>query len=341
MILTPKQIYDLSHMNVAAQNIDFGQLLSDIIEQNGEPINEAKSFAMSNMNVAAQNVQLGTLLNNIMNQNGSALTEKQIYDLNNMNVAAQNVQLGTLLNDMMNADNYEKGGKLNPLADVAQYPTVYNNFKGKDMYIVIDGGTYIDESLNLPNQAQNDENPPLLHITVQNAEFSGATVSGKNIYVTNVKELIIRNCKFIDNNISDYAVDVNLCTIQDAEITIEDCIFINTGIKSAIKIAQRMGDTDHPTDITVKQPATISKVIIDDCYFDHNVVDLTIGTTPKGDDTLANTSTGNYPVYVYRNQTKMTMAMPYLVDKDCVVPKFVLSEETNYYKSNDGKVTFN
>lgn len=266
-----------------------------------------------------------------------SFTDKQIYDLNNMNVAAQNVELGQYLQDLSNIDNIQHGGKLNPFKDTSSYKENYDAYKGKDMYIAIDGGEYTDGALDIPNMSQNDENPPKLHLTITNAKFNGATASGKNIYVTNAQELIIKNCVFQNNDVSDYAVDVNLCTIQDAVIIIENCSFIKTGTKAAVKISQRKGETDHPDDITVTTPATIASVTIKNCSFDGNVVDYNCGTTPKGEDTNANLTTGHYPMYIESNVTDMRIAMPYLVDKDVDAPVFVAKAGDNYYKSPDGE----
>lgn len=101
-----------------------------------------------------------------------SFTDKQIYDLNNMNVAAQNVELGQYLQDLSNIDNIQHGGKLNPFKDISSYKENYDAYKGKDMYIAIDGGEYTDSALDIPNTSQNDENPPKLHLTVTNANLT-------------------------------------------------------------------------------------------------------------------------------------------------------------------------
>ena len=77
--------------------------------------------------------------------------------------------------------------------------------------------------------------------------------------------MLLENDQFIGSTISDYGVDVNLCTIQDSNIQIKNCTFSNTGTKAALKISQRKGSTDHPTDITVTTPATIENVLIERC----------------------------------------------------------------------------
>ena len=113
---------------------------------------------------------------------------------------------------------------------------------------------------------------------------------------------------------------------------------VKTGTKAAVKISQRKGETDHPDDITVTTPATIASVTIKNCSFDGNVVDYNCGTTPKGEDTNANLTTGHYPMYIESNATDVRIAMPYLVNKGVDAPVFTAKAGENYYKSPDGEI---
>ena len=205
--------------------------------------------------------------------------------------------------------------------DVDTYVSETNtgNFDGKDVVLNIDGQSYTNQSIGL-SQQQNRENPPKLHLNVTNTTFDGATELGKQIYVTNIQSMTLDNCEFKNNSVSDYGVDVNLCTIQNSNIEIKNCKFESTGVKAALKISQRKGSTDHPTDITVTTPATIENVLIENCSFSGNVRDYNVGTTPKGDDVAANTTTGAYPVTISNCTTNVVVAEPYLVDKDADVP---------------------
>lgn len=188
-------------------------------------------------------------------------------------------------------------------------------YKGLDVFLYINNKNFKNKSLDIVN-VQNVINPPKLHLYITNCNFDGGTVSGKQIYITNAQELVIDNCKFTNNTVSDYGVDVNLCSIQGSVIIIKNSIFDNVGTKSAIKISARKGETDHPDDITVSTPATINTVTISKCSFVNNVNDYTIGTTPKGEDTEANTTSGYYKVKLSANLTDINIKEPYLYKKD-------------------------
>lgn len=210
------------------------------------------------------------------------------------------------------------------------------SYDGKDVALKIDGQSFSNESL-ATSQFQNSENPPKLHMTVTNCTFDGATEHGKQIYITNAQSLYLENCEFKNNSVSDYGVDVNLCTIQNSNIQIKNCKFESTGTKAALKISQRKGSTDHPDDITVTTPATISNVLLDGCSFTGNVRDYNIGTTPKGEDTEANTTTGAYPVTITGCTTDVVVAEPYLVGKDEEVPLTTIPSGETKSKTASGQ----
>lgn len=226
----------------------------------------------------------------------------------------------------------------NPFTSVEEYNSYLssNPSNGEDLYVSITGET-VSSSLGLSNQ-QNVENPPKLHLNVSDTNFNGSTASGKQIYVTNIVEMNLNNCTFHENDISDYGLDVNLCSVKDTVINIKNCTFDKTGQKSAIKISTRKGATDHPTDITVTEPATIEKVTIEGCSFSGNVCDYTIGTTPKGEDVDANTTTGAYAVMITNNLTDVKVKEPYMVGKDQIVPETIISAMTTREKTADGTI---
>lgn len=233
----------------------------------------------------------------------------------------------------------DKGHSANyPFESVKEYNDYLksNPSNGIDLYLNIDGQT-LDAPLGLSNQ-QNVENPPKLHLNVSNTNFNGSTEFGKQIYVTNIVEMNLDNCNFAENTVSDYGLDVNLCSVKDSVISIKNSTFTKTGQKSAIKISMRKGDTDHPTDITVTEPATISHVTIEGCSFEGNVCDYTIGTTPKGEDTDANTSTGAYAVTITNNLTDVKVKEPYMVDKDAIVPETIVTAMTTREKTAEGTI---
>ena len=218
------------------------------------------------------------------------------------------------------------------------YNEVDSAYNGKDVFLTISDKEFHNESLGIAN-VQNVVNPPKLHLTVKNCRFDGGTSGYKQIYITNAQELNIDNCVFENNTVSDYGVDVNLCSIKGALINIKNSTFDNTGTKSAIKISARKGETDNPTDITVKTPATISKVTISNCAFANNVNDYTIGTTPKGNDTDANTTTGNYAVELNKNITDLQVKEPYLYDKDVTVNPVIVKEGRTLVKEPNQSLT--
>ena len=176
------------------------------------------------------------------------------------------------------------------------------------------------------------ENPPRLYISLKGCTFNSANKGSKQIYLTNCKELILENCIFENNDISDYGLDVNLCGVLGANIRISNCVFKNNGTKSAISIKQRRGPTDHPTDITNSQ-GTIASVLIEECSFEGNIIDMKVGTSPKGEDTEANTSTGNYPLIIRNNNTDMKIQLTYLAGKD-EIPQEIIIKAKEYKSFN-------
>ena len=58
--------------------------------------------------------------------------------------------------------------------------------------------------------------------------------------------------------------------------------------------------------------------------FPETATGYTKGTTPKGEDTAANTSTGNYTVIFDNNLTNINYKEPYNYDKDIEVPTIII-----------------
>lgn len=299
-------------MNVAAQRIQLGTILHKILNNNYDtPLSEKESKYITNMNVSAQDTKLADIVNKVINKENVQMSDKDINKLNNMNVAAQRAMLGTLLSLMGEQENYKTGGILNPITNVSDYIKSYNEYQGKDVYIVIENQTILDDGINFGQDSINDENPPRLHIIIKNCEFDNSSSIYKNIFLSNCQELLIEKCKFLDNTNSDYAIDINLCTIQDAEIIIKDCIFISSGTKGAIHISQRKGSTDLDNTIATKISASIKSVVIADCYFDGNKSDVVVGEMPKGSNE-ANVSTGEFEMLFNYNTTKVVLQQLYL-----------------------------
>ena len=113
-----------------------------------------------------------------------------------------------------------------------------------------------------------------LYLTVEDCIIRN--YEAKGMYLTNTKKLVLDTCTFEDNannfgflkGQGDFAVDLNLCAVQDAEITIENCTFKgDNGLTAPIKIAARGGTDDQESDIKEAGAATIESVIITGCKF--------------------------------------------------------------------------
>lgn len=257
MTLTHKHIADLNYMNVAAQRAQLGSLIKDIINNNGNVLDDDLVYDLNNMNRAAQNVKLGKLFNDIIDGTATNITAKQAYDLNNMNVAAQNVQFGNLINDLMDTDNFDEGAKLNPFNNVDDYIANYATFQGKDVYLELDGEVKQDFSMKISAAASGDSNPPKLHITINNCEFDGNIDQFPVIEASNIQELIIKNTRFIDNQSNCHeTIKVISSHMNDVEITLDDCVFINSS-------------DGCPVVIMLSTDSSIKNITIKDCYFDN------------------------------------------------------------------------
>lgn len=266
MTLTHKHIADLNYMNVAAQRSQLGTFIQNVINNNALALDDNSVYDLNNMNKAAQNVKLGTLLNSIIDGTAVAINDKQVYDLNNMNVAAQNIQFGTFINDMMDADNFVEGAKLNPFATIDDYLDNYDSFKGKDVYLELNGVFEKDYAIAISNKSAGDANPPKLHLTIVNSEFDGNKEQNYVLSSNNCVELIIKNSRFIDNNNSHTTFFFDIANVQDVKMLFDDCVFINSATRTTIAIIK-------------EDSATIDNVTIQNCYFDtDNDVDVRIGT---------------------------------------------------------------
>ncbi len=188
---------------------------------------------------------------------------------------------------------------------------------GKIIILNISDTTF-NSGLGLIN-TQNNPNPPKLTLSLNNCIFDGTASDKKQIYIANSNRVHIDNCIFRNSGADDYAIDINHTAIKDAMIIISNCTFEDTSVKSCIKVSARLGETDHPTDITGEE-GTIKAVSVTGCSFPENTTGYTIGTTPKGTDTTANISTGNYGLLITENDSDVIVKNPSLYDKDVEVP---------------------
>ena len=112
-------------------------------------------------------------------------------------------------------------------------------------------------------------------------------------------------------------------------IIISNCTFEDASVKSCIQVAARLGETDHPAGIKGTE-GTIKAVSVNECSFPNDVVGFIIGTSPEGDDTTANTTTGNYGLLVSENDTDMIIKNLSIYDKGVDVPTIAVKAGNTY-----------
>ena len=238
----------------------------------------------------------------------------------------------------------EPGTAGKPFTTVQEYKDAVtgNAWDGKDVYLKIDGKTFTEGQFNLPN-VQSRVNPPKLHLTITNCEFTGNT-SGDTygntsfMYLSNCQELRIDNCKFDAGTAGlVYGINWNLIQIKDAVVTITNCSFEGKFSKNPLKLNQRNGADDVAKDIKQYGPnqpweeeniiaASIESAVIDNCTFNctkdgttpNNVIQL--GSAGKGDDGAAAPSTGGFPVTIATGSNEVTIEKAYNAAKDAEIP---------------------
>lgn len=141
----------------------------------------------------------------------------------------------------------------------------------------------------------------------------------KGLYMTNAGKVEIIGCTFDGcAKGKDHMVDFNLCSVQNADILIKDCKFVNIeNTLAPIKVCVRGGSDDYSHDVKTGlhiwngssyedqegQPATIANLVIENCTFEQNEsakADIIIGDVPNYDSPVEpavgpRTSTGNFP----------------------------------------------
>lgn len=187
----------------------------------------------------------------------------------------------------------------------------------KIMNLTMDGNNSLGMAINSQNQSTK---PNELTLSVTNSTIRN--YKSKGLYLTNIKNLLVDNVKFNDLATTtqtwctgDYALDVNLIGIQDAEITIKNSTFAgHSGGKSPIKVTQRGGFDDINTDIPYykeghsNEPATIASLVVENCDFTavtgNSKGDVIIGSSPNADGTARTSATSyNYKVVAKEGTT--------------------------------------
>lgn len=174
------------------------------------------------------------------------------------------------------------------------------------------------KTIGVIGQDQETINQGSANVTLENCVIKNFT--DKGLYMTNAGKVELVGCHF-DNcaSESDYIVDFNLCSVQNANILIEDCKFTNIACTIApIKVTVRGGFDDYAHDISTGlhkwdnetqsyidqegRPASIEKLTIKNCTFEENdttMADIVIGSSQNSDSPVEptdgpRTSTGNF-----------------------------------------------
>ena len=174
----------------------------------------------------------------------------------------------------------------------------------KIMNLIMDGDNTLGMAINSQNQSTK---PNELTLSVTNSTIRN--YKSKGLYLTNIKNLLIDNVKFNDLATTtqtwctgDYALDVNLIGVQDAEIVIKNSIFAGkSGGNSPIKVTQRGGIDDINTDIPYYKeghsntPASVKSLVVENCDFTavtgNSKGDVIIGSSPNNDGTARTSAT--------------------------------------------------
>ena len=187
----------------------------------------------------------------------------------------------------------------------------------KVMNLIMDGNGTLGMAINSQEQ---EYKPNELTLSVINSTIRNYT--NKGFYLTNVKNLLVDNVKFNDLATTeqtwyqgDYALDVNLIGVQDAEITIKNSTFAgHSGGNAPIKVTQRGGFDDINTDVKYypqghsNEPASIKSLIVENCDFTgvtgNSKGDVIIGSKHNDDGTARTSATlYNYKVVAKEGTT--------------------------------------
>ena len=161
-----------------------------------------------------------------------------------------------------------------------------------------------ESTFAIQSQNQTDAGQMDLYLTVEDCTIQN--YPGKAMYLTNTKELAVKDCTFKDNATGttsvtgDFTIDLNLCAVQNAKITIEGCTFEGEyGNTAPIKVAQRgKSDGSSPSDIACTTTAKVESLTIKNCTFPAGTWQVKLGTSKF---TSAAANTGNFPVTLEGN----------------------------------------
>lgn len=138
-----------------------------------------------------------------------------------------------------------------------------------------------------------------VNITLQGCKFS--VYQKKGIYMTNPQTFVMNGCTIGDvatlpmnspNTYGDYAVDLNICGIENAVVSVVGNTFTSAcGGIGALKVTQRGGvglTDDVNTDISATTSATIQSLTVSNNDFSGittDIADVVIGSSPNSSGT--------------------------------------------------------
>ena len=187
----------------------------------------------------------------------------------------------------------------------------------------IDGSKGSNNGFGIISQNEAAENQYDLTLILDTVAFSNFV--SKVIYLTNAKKLVMNYCSILNgstgpmddpNTVGDYAIDLNLIAVKDAEITINGCVFSGTnGANATIKVAQRGGPSDQGAPgMTPGVTASIANFTMTGCTFDDGDtnVDINIGTANNSDGKAAENTSGNFAATIGPNTSMVVIRARYL-----------------------------
>lgn len=200
---------------------------------------------------------------------------------------------------------------------------------GEDVFVTIENQNFTDSNVFQVANTQTNANPPKLHLTIRNCTFEGNTakdsVNSSFMYLSNCKELVIDGCTFTAGANQKYGINWNLIGVQGATVVIKNSEFKGEYTSNAIKLTQRGGEGDSrgANETFAGEAGTIASVEISGCSFDEGAK-VAFGTQTKEvafdgsdiDTTVANVSSGSFPVILKDNKTAVVVSEQYLANKD-------------------------
>lgn len=249
--------------------------------------------------------------------------------------------------------------------------------------LIMDG----NNTLEMAIKSQNQETKPN-ELTLSVVDSTIRNYTSKGLYLTNIKNLLVDNVKFNDLATTtqtwctgDYALDVNLIGVQNAEIIIKNSTFAGqSGGNAPIKVTQRGGVDDINTDIKYypqghsNEPASIKTFVVENCDFTavtgNSKGDVIIGSSPNADgsartsatlydykivakegtttevytrSTTANEGSSDYKPVVVTDEAPLMQVTNFVLKSDDKTIDLELNKEyqLNYYFGDKGSIVTN